>query len=139
MKHTHPQDPRIRQAIALHQAGKLVEAAQQMKELLNFFPQNTLLLTHLGTILLQQGDREAGVRMLGKSLKLEPSQPMALLNCANGLTSLGRVSEALKLYDQVISLRPFSSNLIRRLGIGCFVASKPGPSLLLIGLNQRAA
>lgn len=100
------QNPRIQEALALHQAGRLAEAAELMKQLLNFFPKSTQLLTHLGTLNLQQGNTEQGVRLLEKSLQITPHQPMAHLNLANGLVSLKRFEDALVQYDQAIALQP---------------------------------
>ncbi len=99
-------DPRIEEALFLHRSGKLAEAEEQIKKLLNFFPKNTQLLTHLGTIHLQQGNPEEGVRILSKSLQIDPDQPMALLNRSNGLVTLKRFQDALTSYDRTLAIKP---------------------------------
>ncbi len=99
-------NPQIREAVSQHLAGRLSEAAEQMRKLLVFYPKNTHLLTHLGTICLQQGQIEQGLNLLDKSLQVEPRQPMALFNRANGLAQLGKSEEALAGYEQTISLQP---------------------------------
>ena len=70
----------IQEALALHQSGQLDTAETQYKELLSFLPNNTTLLTNLGTIAFQKGNLEDGVRIIGKSLEINPNQPNALNN-----------------------------------------------------------
>ena len=72
---TSEQTRMIEDALSLHQSGQLDEAEIQYKTLLNDLPDNTLLLTNLGTIALQKERLEDGVRIIGKSLKVDPNQP----------------------------------------------------------------
>ena len=78
----------------------------QYKKLLNYLPDNTLLLTNLGTIALQKGRLEDGVRIIGKSLQINSNQPNALNNRGNALQNLKRLDEALASYDRAIALKP---------------------------------
>jgi len=68
-------------------------------------PGNPRLLSQLGTVHLQLGNTEKGLRFLAESLRLEPHEITALTNYANGLASLGRSDEALSVYDRVIALQ----------------------------------
>ena len=52
------------QALALHEAGRLDEAAVAYRAMLAQFPGNPLLIAGLGTIALQQGELDEGVRQL---------------------------------------------------------------------------
>ena len=103
---TSKQTKMIEDAVALHQSGQLDLAEIQYKKLLNYLPDNTLLLTNLGTIAFQRGRLEDGVRIIGKSLKINPNQPNALNNRGNALQDLKRLDEALASYDHAISLNP---------------------------------
>ena len=86
MQHKKPTGPTpkqskmIQEAVALHQSGQLDAAETQYKKLLNFLPSNTDLLTNLGTIALQKGKLEDGVRIISKSMQINPNQPNALNN-----------------------------------------------------------
>ena len=100
---TSEQTKMIEDAVALHQSGQLDLAEIQYKKLLNYFPDNTLLLTNLGTIARQKGRLEDAVRIIGKSLKIDPNQPDALNNCGVALQDLKRLDEALASYDRAIS------------------------------------
>jgi len=104
MKSPAPIDPRIQEAIRLQQTGKLKEASEKMRGLLNIFPKNTILLTYLGSLALQQGNSGEGIRLLRKSLSTQPDQPMAMMNLAMAWTSLGKYPEALGLFDRLITL-----------------------------------
>ena len=92
---TSEQTKMIEDAVALHQSGQLDLAEIQYKKLLNYLPDNTLLLTNLGTIALQNGRLEDGVRIIGKSLQINSTQPNALNNRGNALRDLKRPDEAL--------------------------------------------
>ncbi|MDD4914021.1 MAG: tetratricopeptide repeat protein [Methylococcales bacterium] len=96
----------IQKALALHQSGKLAEAAEQYKKLLTVLPDNTLLLTNLGNIALQQGKLEDGVRLIAKSVQISADQPIALNNLGNALKALNRVDEAIASYDRAIAHKP---------------------------------
>ena len=112
MQHKKPTGPTpkqskmIQEAVALHQSGQLDAAETQYRKLLNFLPSNINLLTNLGTIALQKGNLEDGVRIIGKSLQINPNQPYALINRGNALQDLKRLDEALASYDRAIVLKP---------------------------------
>lgn len=108
MKPTKPSNPNdmLQQAVALRDAGKWKEAAGLYRQLLALAPGHPQLLTDLGTIMLQLGDAEEGVRLLGASIEANPGQPLALSNRAVGLRNLGRFDEALESVDRAIALMP---------------------------------
>ena len=103
---TSEQTKMIEDAVALHQSGQLDLAEIQYKKLLNYFPDNTLLLSKLGTIALQKGKLEDGVRIIGKSLQINLNQPDAHFNLGTALRNLKRLDEALASYDRAIALNP---------------------------------
>jgi tetratricopeptide (TPR) repeat protein len=115
-KPTSAPNPQIQEAVALHLSGQLTEAVEQMRKLLTFYPKNAQLLTHLGTIYLQQGQTEMGISALGKSIQIDPCQPMALFNRANGLTLLGKWEEALNSYNKTVALQPNHAEALNSLG-----------------------
>jgi tetratricopeptide (TPR) repeat protein len=96
----------IEGAVALHHSGQLDLAEIQYKKLLNFFPDNAIILTKLGTIAFQRGRLEDGVRTIGKSLNIDPNQPNALNNSGVALRKIRRPNEALAHFDRAISLKP---------------------------------
>ena len=103
---TSEQTKMVEDVIALHQSGQLDLAEIQYKKLLNYLPDSTLLLTNLGTIALQKGRLEDGVRTIGKSLQINSNQPNALNNRGYALKNLKRLDEALVSFDHAIALKP---------------------------------
>jgi len=103
---TSEQTKMIEEAVALHQSGQLDLAETQYKKLLNYLPNNPSLLTNLGTIALQKGRLEDGVRIIEASLKIEPNQINALNNLGTALQGINRPDEALASYDRAIALNP---------------------------------
>ncbi len=103
-----PSDPveAYHQAVALHNAGRLAEATTAYQRLLDQFPQNPLLLTGLGTIAMQRGDLEEGIRLLGQSLEIETGQPMAHCNLGLALRIRKRHHEALASFERAIAASP---------------------------------
>ena len=112
MKHTKNIEPTLKQskmiqdALVSHQSGLLDAAEIQYKKLLIFLPGNTTLLTNLGTIALQKGNLEDGLKLIGKSLQINSNQPYAINNKGNALRELNRLDEALASYDYAIVLKP---------------------------------
>ncbi len=100
------QNTELQNAIALHQNGRLAEAATQYKKLLNLFPKNPYLLSEIGIIALKMGDSEEGVRLLEKSLEVEPNQPVTCVNLGIAFSQRKQLVKALANYDRAIALKP---------------------------------
>ena len=99
-------DTRLQQAVQLHQMGRLREAAEIYKELLNFFPHHTVILNNLATVFFQLGDLDAGLTLIRQSLAIDPQQPFAEYNKGKALQALNKTSEALESFECAIALKP---------------------------------
>lgn len=93
------------QAQFLHKNGRLNEAAEHYKILLIDFPNNPMFICALGTIALQNGQLEAGIRLLDKSLSLDTNQINALFNRGIALMNLNRFEEAVSNYDNLLAIQ----------------------------------
>lgn len=91
-------------AVALHQAGRLPEAEQFYRAILNAKPDDFDCLHMLGVIHLQRGDHEQAVRHIDAALKINPRLPSAYNNRGNALSELQRIGEALASYDNAIAV-----------------------------------
>lgn len=98
-------DAVFKQAVLLDSSGKFEEAAVLYKKLNTHFPNNSRVLTNLGTIEMKMGNLEECVKLLGKSLKVDPKQPNALSNRGIALHELNRFEEALASYNRAIALK----------------------------------
>ncbi len=103
-------DKLFERALTFHHAGRLKDAEGLYKTLLDYFPNQVEVLTPLGTLLLQHGKTEEGIKQLNKSIGINPNQPEAYYNLGNGLLKNSNFNEALACFDRAISLNPKDSN-----------------------------
>lgn len=115
--------PLLQQAVALHQQGRLQQAAQLYGEVLRLAPRQFDALHLLGVIARQQGDAARAVTLIEQALALKPDQANAHCNLGAALHDLGRGEEALASYDAALRLNPRYAmawanrgNALRRLG-----------------------
>lgn len=99
-------EAQLAQAQSLEKRGNLAGAVTLYRELAQVLPQNAPLLSTLGTLTLQLGDINEGVRLLGLSLNIDPNQPIALSNLGLGLKSLGNLESALECLNLALALKP---------------------------------
>ena len=109
-------DSVFQNALSFHRSGQFSAAAGLYKRLLDYFPNQTEVLTPLGTLLLQQGKHEEGVRQIEKSLKINPNQPDALYNLAVEFQKYNRLEDAKKCYERAVLLNPKDVNTYLNLG-----------------------
>ena len=82
----------LEQAIAYHQAGKLDEAAQTYRELLEAQPDNANALHLLGLLLHQRGQTPEGLTLIERALALNPDYAAAHANRAGIMSAVTGVN-----------------------------------------------
>lgn len=92
----HPHDPRLTEALALHSAGKLAEAARLYQAVLKDAPQTPDALHMLGVIAQQSGNPSHALKLMEAALALKPDLAQAWGNRAVALRALGRDDEAMR-------------------------------------------
>lgn len=102
----HKHDEIFQKAVALHRSGRLNEARGLYKKLLSLLPDNAALLTNLGTIALQKNHPEEAVKIIGRSLQIDPFQSDALSHLGHAFKELKRWDEALASYERSITVNP---------------------------------
>jgi len=101
-----PKQSKMMQAVLkLHQSGQLDLAETYYKKLLNDLPENTVLLTNFGTLQFQKKKLNNGIKLIERSLKIEPNQPNALNNLGVVFLDLNRPDEALIRFDSAITFQ----------------------------------
>jgi protein O-GlcNAc transferase len=93
-------------AVASHQAGRLPEAEELYRAILNLKPDDFDCLHLIGVIYHQRGDHEQAVRHIDAALKINPLLASAHNNRGNALAELQRSVEALASYDNAIAVEP---------------------------------
>lgn len=96
----------FQQAVMLYRQGRLAEAEQLCRKVLNADRNHVPALHLLGVIALRKGNPAAAVDAFGRLLKLQPNSPDVLNNRAMALYDIGRKDEALASLDKALALRP---------------------------------
>jgi tetratricopeptide (TPR) repeat protein len=94
------------QALAHHQAGRLSEAEQLYRRLLQADPEHFDGQHLLGVIEYQKGDPEAALRRIDHALTIDPRAAAAHNNRGVVLAELKRFKDAIASYDQAIACAP---------------------------------
>jgi protein O-GlcNAc transferase len=99
----------IKEALALHKAGKLAEAEPLYLKALgqdpNFYP----ALHLMGLIRLHQGRPAEALPFIERALKVQPATPEMLANYGIALEGVGRTAEALDVLEKVVKASPNNS------------------------------
>ncbi len=96
----------IDQALALHAAGDIDAAQQQIISINQTTPNNTEALTILATMYMQQNQLVAAQDNFEKSLRLDKQNALTLHNYGLLLEKLNRANEALKFINAALDLNP---------------------------------
>ncbi len=94
------------QGIALHQAGRLEEAARIYTAVLGRDPGQIEALRLLGTVEMQRGNGGEAVRLFDATLQRNPRQPDAWNNRGIALKDMARYDESIASFDRALALRP---------------------------------
>jgi predicted O-linked N-acetylglucosamine transferase (SPINDLY family) len=94
------------QAVALHQAGRLVEAEPLYRRVLEAQPRHFDSLHLLGVIQYQRRQYGEAVRLIDAALAINPTVAAAHNNRGNALKDLGETAQALASFDRALALKP---------------------------------
>jgi predicted O-linked N-acetylglucosamine transferase (SPINDLY family) len=96
----------LSRAVAWHQAGRLAEAEQLYRQILETHPRQFDCLNLLGVIHYQRGAYLEAVRQLDLALAINANVAAAHNSRAAALNGLGRFEEAIACSDRAIALNP---------------------------------
>ena len=95
---------RMREAIALHQQGRIEEAERCYIDILTQFPNHPGALQYLGVIASQKGHHAKALELIERSLAANPRAAAAHYNRANILRDMNLLEDALLGYDEALVL-----------------------------------
>ena len=99
-------DALLREANALHAAGKLRQAGGIYQHLLKQFPNKLPLINRLAEVALKLGDTGLAVQLLRRSVALAPEQAMVWMRLGEALAKLNEADEALAACERAIAIQP---------------------------------
>src|SRR3954453_447819 len=94
------------QAIEHHQAGRLQQAEQIYRQVLEVAPQQTDALHLLGLIAFRTGRHDEAVAYIGQALALNGSHALFHNSLGAVYQALGKLPEAVASYQQSVVLQP---------------------------------
>jgi len=100
-----PQD-QITTLANLYNSEQFIELEEASRELLQKYPQSSIVMGTLGTALSEQGQLKESIQIFDKAIQLKPDFAEAYNNRGNALEQLGQLDEAIQNYDKAIQLMP---------------------------------
>lgn len=97
-------DELLKEAFGYCCNNNFIKAKKIYDELILILPNETQVLTNLGTIEIQLGNNQKGLELLKKSISINPLQSNVLCNIANLLTDLDNTEEALIYYQKALEI-----------------------------------
>jgi predicted O-linked N-acetylglucosamine transferase (SPINDLY family) len=98
--------PDLARAIALHQQGKLDEAASIYERILQNQPNHFDALQMRGAVAAQRSNFGEAVTFFDQALAINPMLALALTNRGTALRSLRRIDEALASFERALEINP---------------------------------
>ncbi|MFQ5455541.1 MAG: tetratricopeptide repeat protein [Nitrospirota bacterium] len=96
----------LNKGIYLHQTGRLQEAEEIYRQILNHNPLHEDAMHLLGVIAYQSGSNDMAAELIGKAILINPSIPNFHNNLGNALKSQGKIDEAIQSFKEAIRLKP---------------------------------
>ena len=100
--------PLLAQAVALHEGGRLDEAAKLYRDVLSEYPENFDAKHLLGVVALQQGRFDIAQRMIDSALSINPTDVPAMGNLGTSYMRDGQLEPALQWFELALQLQPDS-------------------------------
>jgi tetratricopeptide (TPR) repeat protein len=117
------------QGLALHAAGRIVEAAERYEAALAVDPQQFDALHMLGVARFQSGDGGGAAALLARAVRLAPDVAAAHSHLGMALTLLGRLDEAALSCERAAALEPDNAEARVNLGNALMALGRAEPAL----------
>lgn len=115
----------LTEAVQLHQAGQLEQAAALYSEVLTVHPNNADALHLLGMVALQQGQARSAAELIRKAIALHDRESSYHFHLALALQSLDDMQGAVTNYRQALALKPNDPDTLNNMGNALAALGKP--------------
>lgn len=112
-------------AVACHQKGDLINAAGLYQSVIDRFPDQPDALHFLGVIAGDMGEMEKAVKLIDRSLQLDPANAVYFNNYGNVLCQAGAALDATAAYRKAVQLAPGYGAAHNNLGIALSRCGEP--------------
>ena len=129
-------DRRLQDAVALHQAGRLADAAKLYQRILTTDPKNADALNLLGVVRLTVGDAATAADLIGRAVALQDRVADFHVNLSQALRAQGRAKEAVASLRRAVKLSPTDGPAWMQLG---FAERECGDLAAAVTAFRRAA
>ncbi|TDR71086.1 sulfotransferase [Paludibacterium purpuratum] len=103
-------------------AGRLMEAEQVLRQILQIQPRHAHALHLLGVVAYQAGNSEQGIGLIGQAMEIEPNVALFHSNLAEMRRQAGRLDEAIRHGERAVALDPSMASAVSNLGIAYYDA-----------------
>ncbi len=104
-------------ALDHHKAGRLKQAEELYRSILKAEPDNAQALNLLGLLAHQTGNSETGVKLIGKAVAIDDSQPGYHVNLGQALAATGALDKAAASYRRALVIDPGDAAALTNLGV----------------------
>jgi Tetratricopeptide repeat len=104
-------------ALAHLQAGRLAEASEIYRRILDHFPSHAETLHMVGVIALQQGRHDDAVSPISRAIRVSPARAPFHSNLGEAHRGLGQFDQAMACYRRALELQPDSSEVYNNIAL----------------------
>jgi len=116
----------LKRAMRDHAEGRLGEAEQVYRQILNTEPDHPIALHLSGVIAHQNGDNDSAVALITKALAIKSNVAEAHANLGNALQDLAKLDDAAASYRRALEIKPDYLDALNNLGITLMELGQPG-------------
>jgi len=96
----------LKKALHYHQSGQLQKAQEIYRKILEIDPDHCEALHLLGVIANQAGDNDMAVRLIGRAIEINSTEPIYFNNIGNAFKAQGNLEQAVLSYQKALLLKP---------------------------------
>jgi Flp pilus assembly protein TadD/2-polyprenyl-3-methyl-5-hydroxy-6-metoxy-1,4-benzoquinol methylase len=115
----------LTEAVRLHQAGQLEQAAALYRDVLTAHPDSADALHLLGMVALQQGQAKTAAELIRKAIAVDDRQAAYHFHLALALQTLNDMEGAVAGYRRALSLKPDDPDTYNNMGNALAAQDKP--------------